>query len=239
MDHSITFSGATVTPLLPVDPHSGNYAFWSNKSNESNTSLIRSFDLTGVSSPVTLTYWTWFDLETDYDYVYLEASIDGETWEIIITPKGTAENPSGNGYGWGYNDKSNGWIQETIDLSKYAGENIILRFDYITDAAVVNDGFLLDDISIPAIGYWEDFETGDGGWEAAGFVRVQNVLPQTYRLALIKHTVAETSVEIIPVNPDQTAEIPLNINNGEDVVLVVTATTRFTGELAPYEISIH
>ena len=96
-------------------------------------------------------------LEDTYDYVYLEASTDGENWDILITPSGTADDPTGSSYGWGYTGQSEGWIQETVDLSQYAGEIVTLRFDYITDAAVVNKGFLIDDISIPEIGLQRGF----------------------------------------------------------------------------------
>ncbi len=44
---------------------------------------------------------------------------------------------------------------------------------------------LIDDIAIPEIGYSADFEKDDGGWKAAGFARVQNVLPQDFRLTLL------------------------------------------------------
>lgn len=238
--YTINFTGSTLTGLLPVDPHSGSYAFWSNKSDESDMSLTRQFDLTGVSSPVNLSYWTWYDLENDYDYVFLEASTDGVSWTILTTPSGTDANPSGNSYGWGYNGQSSGWIQETVDLSQYAGKTVSLRFDYITDAAVTNAGFLVDDITIPAINYSEGFESGDGGWVGAGFVRIQNILPQTFRLALITHKTSGTTVDILPVNADQTAQIPVNIgsNGVKDVVLVVTATTRFTLEQAAYQFEI-
>jgi immune inhibitor A len=190
---------------------------------------------------VSLSYWTWYDLEKDYDYVYLEASTDEKHWTILTTPSGTSSNPTGNSYGWGYNGQSNGWIQENVDLSAYAGQTVWLRYEYITDAAVTGSGFLVDDISIPAISYHEDFESGDGGWTGAGFVRIDNVLPQTYRLALITHASSGTKVEIIPINPDQTAQIPLQIgsNGVRDAVLVVTATTRFTLEEAPYQFTIH
>jgi hypothetical protein len=238
--YTINFTGSTLTGLLPVDPHSGSYAFWSNKSDESDMSLTRQFDLTGVSSPVNLSYWTWYDLENDYDYVFLEASTDGVSWTILTTPSGTDANPSGNSYGWGYNGQSGGWIQEMVDLSEYAGKTVSLRFDYITDAAVTNAGFLVDDITIPAISYSEGFESGDGGWVGAGFVRIQNILPQSFRLALITHNTSGTTVDILPVNADQTAQIPVNIgsNGVKDVVLVVTATTRFTLEQAAYQFEI-
>ena len=36
--------------------------------------LTRDFDFTSASGPLTLKYHTWYDLEKDYDYVFLEAS---------------------------------------------------------------------------------------------------------------------------------------------------------------------
>ena len=239
-NYTINFNGSTLTKLLPSDPHTGSYAFWSNKGDESDMTLTRQFDLTGVSGPVTFSYWTWYDLEKDYDYVFLETSTDGASWNILKTPSGTDANPSGNSYGWGYNGQSNGWILETVNLSQFAGQVVSLRFEYITDPEVNGEGFQVDDISIPEIGYSEGFESGDGGWIGTGFVRIQNVLPQTFRLALITHGSNGTTVDTIPVNSDQMAQIPVQIGNNDvqDVVLVVTATTRFTREPAAYQFEI-
>lgn len=239
-NYSINFTGSTLTRLLPEDPHTGSYAFWSNEGDESDMTLTHQFDLTGVSGPITFSYWTWYDIENDYDYVYLEASTDGVSWNILNTPSGNGANPSGNSYGWGYNGQSNGWVQEAVDLSQFAGKVVSLRFEYITDAAVYGEGFQVDDLSIPEIGYNEGFEFGDGGWEGEGFVRIQNVLPQTFRLALITHSSTGASVKYIPINSDQMAQIPVQIgsNGVQDVVLVVTATTRFTHELAAYQFEI-
>ena len=234
---TLQFSGATVTRLLPTDVHSGKYAFWSNQGDESNMTLTREFDFTGVTGPIELSYWTWYEIEEDWDYLHVEASTDGETWEILTTPSGTDTNPSGNSYGWGYTGSTGDWIQERVELSQFAGQTVQIRFEYVTDAAVHEEGFLIDDIQIEAINYQEDFEAGDGGWEAAGFVRIDNTLPQTYRLALITKgdTTTVTSIEL---NADQTAEIPLSLNAGDEVILVVTGTTRFTRLSAPYEIEI-
>jgi len=95
---------------------------------------------------------------------------------------------------------------------------------------------LLDDIEVTAINYKSDFEADDGGWIAEGFVRVQNVLPQTFRLALIQTN--GNNVEIIPVGADQTASVSLSLSAGDKAYLVVTGTTRFTRELASYQIEI-
>jgi hypothetical protein len=127
-----------------------------------------------------------------------------------------------------------------VDLSRFAGQVVFLRFEYITDENVTGEGFLLDEIAIPEINYTEGFESSDGGWVGSGFVRIQNTLPQTFRLAIIMHTGNRTSVDIIPVTTNQTAQIPIQIgsNDVKDVVLVVTATTRFTHEPAAYQLTI-
>ncbi len=38
-DYTLHFSGSTVVGLLPSDAHSGKYAFWSNKGDESDMTL--------------------------------------------------------------------------------------------------------------------------------------------------------------------------------------------------------
>jgi len=236
-DHTLHFEGSTVTGLLPVNAYSGKYAFWSNKGDESDMTLTHEFDFTNVSGPINLTYQTWYDLEKDYDYLFLEASTDSQHWQIIKTLSGTDENPSGNSYGWGYNGTSNDWIEESVDLSEFAGKKIQLRFEYVTDAAINGEGFLLDDVKIDAVNYQSDFEMDDAGWDPKGFVRVENVLPQTYRLSLIIKG-NTTTVTPITLNTDQTADIPLSLQSGDIATLVVTGTTRFTRQSTAYQIEI-
>ncbi len=234
-NHTLRFSGTTQTTVVPADPYSGEYYFWSNRGDSSDMTLTRSFDFRGHQGPLTLDYWIWYDLEADYDYAYLVASTDGETWEILKTPGGTPEDPFGNSFGWAYNGRSVFWEQEQVDLSRFAGEQVVLRFEYVTDAAVNGAGLLLDDIRIPEIGYFTDFETDDGGWEAAGFVRIKNQLPQTFRLAMITRAGSEFKVEYIELGSENANEIPLNIGSGvEEVVLVVSATSRFSHQRAGY-----
>lgn len=237
-DFALTFTGASSVPVLPVDPYSGRFAFWSNTGDESQMTLTHQFDLGGASGPIQLTYRTWYNIEQDYDYLYLQASTDGQTWQILITPSGTGEDPSGNSYGWAYNGQSGGWIEETVDISRFAGGKLWLRFEYVTDAAVNGEGFLLDDVAIPAIGYQESFENGAEGWAAEGFVRIENSLPQTFRLAIISEG-RTPGVEYITLTADQSAEIPIRIGGDvRSVVLVVSGTTRFTRQAAGYRIDI-
>jgi immune inhibitor A len=231
---TLNFEGGDEIPIVPMDPYSGDYAFWSNKGDESNMTLTQTFDFRAVSGPLTLSYWTWYDIEADYDYVYLTASVDGSAWDILKTPRGTDRDPSGNSYGWGYNGESGDWVQERVDISQFAGQQVQLRFEYVTDAAVNGEGLLLDDISIPEIDYFTDFELDDGGWTADGFVRIQNRLPQTYRLSLIDLGRPKT-VQTIVVSAGESIELTLDT---DDIVLVVSGTTRFTRQQAGYSFSL-
>jgi hypothetical protein len=236
-DFTIDFQGTFDVGVLPQDAHSGKYAFWSNKGDESDMTLTQSFDFTSVSGPLEMSFYTWYDIESDYDYLYLTASEDGTDWEIVDTPSCTSNDPSGNSFGCGYNGTTSSWVEETVDLSKYAGKQVQLRFEYITDAAVNGEGFLIDDIAIPAIGYATDFETDAGGWENAGWVRIQNAIPQTYELTLI--TIGtDTKVERITLDEDQTAKITVNGGEFDDIYLLVSGTSRFTRQKAVYRFMI-
>lgn len=238
-DYTLTFQGSTQVPLLPVDSASGEYAFWSNRGDESNMYMERVFDFSQVSGPIELSYRTWYDLEEDYDYAYVLASEDGESWDILRTPTGTGDNPNGNNYGWAYNGSTGAnWRTETVDLSPYAGRQIWLRFEYVTDTAVNHEGFLVDDIAIEAVDYFSDFETDDGGWTSEGFVRVTNRLPQTFQVSAILLG-DETQVVSIALDERQWGSLDFTIGDGvSEVILVVGGTTRITTQEAQYEFEI-
>lgn len=68
------------------------------------------------------------------------------------------DDPNGDNYGNGFTGLSNGWIQEKMDLTPYAGQQIQIRFEYLTDDGPVYTGFFLDDIEIPQLDYREDAE---------------------------------------------------------------------------------
>jgi immune inhibitor A len=237
-DCTLEVKSQPLVKVLPSDPHSGNYYVWSNRGDTSDMKLSREFDFTQTNKPITLRYWTWYDIENDYDYLYLIASEDGVQWKIINTPSCTTSNSTGANYGCGYSGKSNGWIQETVDLSQFAGKKVILQFEYITDMAVNGEGFLLDDVSIPEIGYQTDFENDSGGWLAEGFVRIQNLLPQKYLVTLINKG-QKTNVQSLKFDQNQSLKFYIPANNGIDEYhFIISGATRYTQMPADYDYRI-
>lgn len=164
--------------LIPVEAHSGDWMWYSLRGDVSNPTLTRAFDLSEVSS-ATLRYRTWYAIEYGWDYAYVSASRDGGlTWEILPATGTTEFDPHGNIYGPGYTGESGGWVEAEVALDAYTGGEVLLRFELVTDEAFNLDGIAIDDVTIPEIGYASDFEADGGGWQAAGWLRIDNVLPQ-------------------------------------------------------------
>lgn len=237
--YTVEFAGSEVVSLLPFNhPSSGENFFWSNLGDESNMRLTREFDLSQVSGLVELRFNTWYDLEEDYDYAYISASVDGTNWDILDSQNCTSLNPSGNSYGCGWNGQSDGWIDEAVDLSQYAGEKVTVRIDYVTDAAVNGKGMAIDDLRLDAVGYASDLESDEGGWLAEGFVRVQNTLPQSFSVSVI-HAGNQPKVEQYQLEAGEKLTLDVEIGNSfDEVILVISGTTPVTREKATYQVEI-
>jgi immune inhibitor A len=240
---TLRFTGSTQIGLVDTTAHSGDYFWWSNRGDDSDMMLTRAFDLSDVNG-ATLEFWTWYDIEEDWDYAYVEISTDGgETWKILTTPSGTDTNPNGNSFGWAYTGRSGGggtskWILEQVDLSTYTGQEVSIRFEYITDDAVNRPGFILDDIAIPEIGYSSDFEKDEDGWEPAGFIRHANVLPQRWLVQLVLYG-PETTVQRLELEQDQTGEWVIPLDNRTDrAVITISGLAPVTTEMGSYSYEI-
>ncbi len=238
-DLSVAFEGETQVPLLSVAPISGRYAWWSNRADESLTTLTGRFDLSDVTE-ATLSYRVWYDIERHYDYATVEAKTPGDPeWTILVTPSGTDANPFGNSPGWSYTGKSAGWTREEIDVSDFAGDEFLVRFTYLTDGAITGEGFLLDHIAIPEIGYTDDVGIGCERWEAEGFLPIGAHVPQDY-LALLISRGDETTVERLTLGEAQQAEwtVPLASEDLYEAVLIISGTAPLTSEPARYQLRI-
>jgi immune inhibitor A len=173
---TLDFEAPHTVSLIPTEAASGRQMWYSNRRDDSATTLTREFDLTGAAVP-TLEYNVWYYLENRWDYGYVLVSTDhGATWQTLTTPSMTDSNPHGTAYGTGYSGRSDGWLRETIALDDYAGQKIWLRFAVITDDATNQHGMAVDDVRLN--GYRSDFEDDGGGWQAEGWVLIDNVLPQ-------------------------------------------------------------
>jgi hypothetical protein len=253
-DTRITFDGSDTLLILPTrttntddDPQTDDdTVWWSNRGDDSNMTLTRAFDLTDVEE-ATLTYDIWFFIEDRWDYGYIEVSTDGgDTWEILPTPYTTTDNPFGNAYGPGYTGRSAdfadadsfGWLSESIDLNTYAGQQILIRFEMVTDDAVNQPGFAVDNIRLDAIGFVDDVEGDDAGWEARGFVRHNNLMPQDFIVqVIVPGDDGGVTVERMTLDEANSGTLTVIVGR-EPAVLVISGIGRHTTIPATYELTI-
>jgi len=144
----ITFNGIDYT-LLPTD-WSSVYGFLrSSDGNEIDNWAI--FESVGGG---TLTFDTWYDIEKEWDFGFVQVSTDGgHTWTSLANgytkdkpiegsyPKVIENLPGLTGY-------SGGWISMSFDLSTYAGQDILIAFRYVTDWASFGYGWFIDNVRV-------------------------------------------------------------------------------------------
>ena len=175
-----SFEGPGSARLLPVEVGESG-CWWSNAGDSISSTLTGEADLTGATEAA-LTYEVWFNIEEDWDYGYLEVSEDGGLhWDILATPLTSAEDPLEVAFGPGYTGESDGWLRESVDLSAYVDKRILLRFQYITDDALNGSGLCIQGLSLNVEGPPTELD-----WEAAGFIEIDNRLPQEFFVQVIQ-----------------------------------------------------
>jgi hypothetical protein len=96
----------------------------------------------------------------------------------------------------------------------------------------------IDDIRVDAIDYASDLEGDEGGWQADGFVRIENALPQSYRLSLVTYG-DEITVTPLALDADNTLSTDISLTGDiYNAVLVISGTTPFTRQSALYTVEL-
>ena len=235
----LVFQGRAETALLPTTPRSGRMMWWSNRGDAVDATLTRAFDLTGVSQ-ASLAFDLWFDIEEGFDFAYVLASRDGgASWDVLEGRHSTVRDPLDLSFGPAYSAKSGGgrtarWIEEEIDLTGYAGGEVLLRFEYVTDQATHAEGMLIDDLRLEAAGFFDDAES-EAGWTAEGFFRTDNRVPQTYGVRLVEF--GGGNVVEVPLDDALRGEVSLPAN-GPGVVVLVAPAAPVTGVPAAYRVAV-
>jgi immune inhibitor A len=240
---TVTFSGSTLVPLLDTLPRSGEYFWYAQRANYSQMRLTRPVDLRSVDR-ATLRYAAYVDIEQGYDFAYVAVSVDnGRSWQALNAPqmqsRAAGDDPAGVAFtDYFYTGRQRIWFEEEVDLTPYAGQEVLLRFEYVTDQLLTYGGFALDNIAIPEIGFVDDASRPDTGWTAEGFTRATAYLPQTWHLQLI--TFPDGRPTVTPIEPDkqQTAVFPIPPDGSRRPILIVAATAPRTLEMGHYQLSV-
>jgi len=156
---------------LITTPASGSFAYFGRKENEMNNTMFTKNTITATAN-TTVDFKTWYQIEADWDYAAVLVEVDG-TVETVENAMTVTTNPNGNNPGNGITGFSDGWVDASFDLSKYAGKEIKVGFQYKTDEGYTDPGFYLDDIKVVVDGnvVVSDDVEGETAFDINGFVK--------------------------------------------------------------------
>lgn len=237
---TFVFTGTRQVPLSGADPQDGQYYWSSFPADNSDMTLTKEIDLSHIDK-ATLRFLTWYDHEEGWDYSYVAVSTDeGHSWQPLASTSSTDSDPQGNSFGPAFTGVSGGgdapsWVEESVDLSPYSGQTILLRFETINDDTVHNQGFAIDNIAIPEIGFFDDSENGPGDWLAEGFIRHTNTIPQRFILQMILFGEDTLDISRLELDEDQTGHWQLPFSDSvEEAVIVISGIAPATNHPAGY-----
>jgi hypothetical protein len=91
---------------------------------------------------------------------------------------------------------------------------------------------------VPEINYSCNFEEDTCGWDNQGFARVDNFLPQTFAVQLIRQSGGQTTVERLTLDTSNQGSFSLSLARGDTAILVISGLSPFTTEEASFELDI-
>ena len=139
--------------------------WYSTSGNSLDASMIRSIDVPATAADAKVSMRMAYNIETNWDYAYVAVSANGGTSWTNLASAGTTvtTNPNSQNLGNGITGSTAGaWKNVSFDLAPYAGQTVLLRILYKTDAFDFFWGLAVDNITVGA--FSDDAETSPNGW---------------------------------------------------------------------------
>ncbi|HYN97305.1 MAG TPA: M14 family zinc carboxypeptidase [Pilimelia sp.] len=159
----------------PFDPYDGDWYLYSGRADEAYKRLSRTVDLASATSGQ-LQFFASFDVETDWDFLIVEArEVGTDNWTTLPEAGGRTVTETGESCASGWNTlhpfidhyqgpnceptgstgswnaltgASGGWQEYSYDLSAYAGRQVELAISYVSDWGTQGLGVFLDDVRL-------------------------------------------------------------------------------------------
>jgi immune inhibitor A len=235
--YTFSFDGSDEAHIVGTEPHSQDWMWWSYNGANSAARLTAPFDLTSLDT-ATLAFSAWWNTEADNDWFQVLVSENGgQSWSIVGGQRAALNGKSAPGpY---YSGQSMTWIDEQIDLSAYAGTEILVRFEYLTDSTDTRLGVVLDDIGIRESGGLDDVESAVSIWVPEGFLRISDTVIQNWSVSIVVHD-ADGSAAVYPVRLDalNTGRVTFTVPPDGGATMVIGAMAPFTSCRADYKLSV-
>jgi len=181
--------------------YSGTYEWYSGAEAWAWRSFYQTFAI--PAGGATLEFMTYYEIEGDWDYGYVEV-YDQDTGEwYTLDASGTVDNVpfaqdnpntpgereptayEAAGRWHAFTGYSGGWVPISMDLTPFAGHDIDLYFTTWQDGAFTLQMMYVDDISIAEIGFSDDVEAGEDGWTTTGWSVTDGILANDWEVTIL------------------------------------------------------
>jgi hypothetical protein len=227
---SIEIDGIEYLPspwTVVVDPFdTENEVLWGNEGDELANQLIFSADLGAAS---VLEFDHFFAIEEAWDYGFVQISTDGGQTFVSLENENTRFDFVPDGYPAiaanlpGFTGASEGWQHEVFDLSAYAGQEVFISFNYMTDWGYNDPGWYIDNVSV-------DGALVSDGSSTDVFMSIDEVLDRKveYQLSFVNEIERRRtdnlyrvlSLEPFSVSEDDSAELYSFFRGGNNYMVV-------------------
>jgi Immune inhibitor A peptidase M6 len=215
---SLSFTGAKTLEPIPVEwavtteapDHGGDAALAAPDADNKDAAIVKSVSV--PSTDATLTFDTLYSTEPGFDSFFVQVSTDGgATYHSLANDDTTCDLDPGadavlKNNCPALNGESGGWVNESFDLSPYAGQTILLAFRYITDANTRGQGVWVDNIKIG------DTLISDGsslaGWQT--FTQIKPIAVNGFTLQLVGYSSDGDKAFLarVPLDSNFSASVP-------------------------------
>ncbi len=110
--------------------YSGVEGSW-QYTNENDAKLVSPYFV--VTPNKTLSYYTWYSLEQDWDYAHFDLNNGSHFWWTFDI----------------YTGNQTSWVQKTFNVNRFFGKTTRMRFRFISDYSVTQEGWYVDDVYVP------------------------------------------------------------------------------------------
>lgn len=127
--------------LTSSEAHTGEYSLTESPGGDYQDNL----EIVALLNPINLqiyeeadlSFWTKYNIESGWDYMYLEITTNGTNWTELAE----------------YTGSQYSWTQKQYSLDNYVGEPFVqIRFRFYSDYWINEDGMYIDDLEIIAEG---------------------------------------------------------------------------------------
>jgi len=110
--------------------YSGVEGSW-QYTNENDAYLVSPYFVVPPES--SLSFWHLYSLETNWDFAFVEIDNGSNWWKILDKFTGTQSS----------------WVKKVYSLSSYSGQTVRIRFRFISDYSITQEGWYVDDVLVP------------------------------------------------------------------------------------------